>query len=216
MVRVAYGSWPQKTSGSGIPSGTISTKIEIRLLEITENLHRADLSVLERDEQIAEWAQLIKLKEVQAEPSDKSRQDDEGSADGARASDWLGAVAKKSQEALASRGGRGKKGGRSQAARKLALNEQKIRRAEKVAGITPEAKEAAREAGLADNQRALLQVADAPANEQVEAVKVAAKRKQQAAKTEPHDEDAVGAEERGRWTFAPSTTERPKRQRMPV
>ena len=57
-------------------------------------------------------------------------------------------------------GGRGKKGGIREAARQLGLSEADVRRAIKVASITPEAQQAAHELGLADNRSALLRAAD--------------------------------------------------------
>ena len=57
-------------------------------------------------------------------------------------------------------GGRGKKGGIREAARQLGLSEADIRRAIKVASLSPEAQQAAHELGLADNRSALLRAAD--------------------------------------------------------
>lgn len=59
-----------------------------------------------------------------------------------------------------SAGGRGKKGGIREAARQLGLSEADIRRAIKVASLSPEAQQAAHELGLADNRSALLRAAD--------------------------------------------------------
>ena len=59
-----------------------------------------------------------------------------------------------------SAGGRGKKGGIREAARQLWLSEADIRRAIKVASLSPEAQQAAHEVGLADNRSALLRAAD--------------------------------------------------------
>ena len=57
-------------------------------------------------------------------------------------------------------GGRGKKGGIREAARQLGLSEADIRRAIKVASLSPEAQQTAHEVGLADNRSALLRAAD--------------------------------------------------------
>ena len=57
-------------------------------------------------------------------------------------------------------GGRGKKGGIREAARQLGLSEADVRRAIKVASLSPEAQQAAHEVGLADNRSALLRAAD--------------------------------------------------------
>ena len=56
------------------------------------------------------------------------------------------------------------------AARDLNLERKAVTRAVKIAGITTEAKEAARAAGLDDNQKVLLKVAAAPQERQVEAL----------------------------------------------
>jgi len=89
--------------------------------EISENLHRADLTQLERDEQVARWIELQKLRQV-----------DEVSI-----------------------GGRGKKGGTSAASKEIGVSEPDARRAVKVASLSTEAKEAAKEVGLDDNRSAL-------------------------------------------------------------
>jgi hypothetical protein len=67
-------------------------------------------------------------------------------------------------------GGRGKEGGISAATRELGIERTNVRRSIKIASITPEAKEAAKEAGLDNNQSALLKVASAPPSQQVAAV----------------------------------------------
>jgi ParB/RepB/Spo0J family partition protein len=97
---------------------------ERRMWEISENLHRAELSTLERDEQVAEWIKLA---------AGLSRQHDEK----------LGRP----------------EGGRAKASREIGVSEPDARRAEKVASLSDEAKEAAREHGLDDNRKAMLQAA---------------------------------------------------------
>ena len=57
-------------------------------------------------------------------------------------------------------------GGINAAARELGIDKNAAHRATKVAAITPEAKAAAKETGLDNNQAALLQVAKAPPEEQ--------------------------------------------------
>lgn len=101
------------------------TNDDARLWEIAENLHRAELSKLERDENIAEW---IKITD------------------------------KLSQSATVL-GGRGNEGGVRAAARELGVNKDDAHRAVRVASLSDEAKEAAREAGLDDNRSALLEAA---------------------------------------------------------
>jgi ParB-like chromosome segregation protein Spo0J len=121
--------------------------VEAELWEISENLHRAELSALERDEQIAKWVDLVGRKRVQSEQ--------------------------------VSVGGRGNKGGEAQASRELGLSRPDVHRAVKVAGIAPEAKEAARAAGLDDNRSALLEAAkEETAGAQVNVIKGIAALKQ--------------------------------------
>jgi hypothetical protein len=87
---------------------------------------------------------------------------------------------------LSRRGRKGegrKEGGVAAASRALGITRQGAQRAIKVASIVPEAKEAAKAAGIANNQSALLKVAEAPAEKQVEAVKAIVE-----AKSEPKPE----------------------------
>ncbi len=111
-----------------IPAVSFARIDEARLWEIAENLHRADLTTLERSEHIAEWVRLT---------------------------DKIGQVAQFSKVGA----GRGNEGGISAAAREIGVERTEVRRAEKVASISDDAKEAAREAGLDDNQSVLLKVA---------------------------------------------------------
>lgn len=48
---------------------------EARMWEIAENLHRADLTVLERDEHIAEWVRLSDVQSSQAATIESKRED---------------------------------------------------------------------------------------------------------------------------------------------
>ena len=101
--------------------GSVEAAGEASLAEIAENLHRAELTALERDEHIAEWVRLTEEKAKAAGSEEKPGQ--------------LAQVSTK--------GGRGKKSGISAASRDLGLERTQVRRAIKVAGITPDAKEAA-------------------------------------------------------------------------
>ncbi len=103
---------------------------DARMWEIAENLHRADLTALERAEQVAEWVRLAGAREV-------SRQVDAKPV-----------------------GGR-PEGGRRAAAREIGISEPQARRAEKIDGLAPAAKEAAIAVGLDRNQSALLDAAKA-------------------------------------------------------
>lgn len=101
---------------------------EARKWEIAENLHRADLTKIERDEMVAEW---IRLTEVSGQSVQKPQ------------------------------GGR-PEGGISAASRELGIERKDAERAVKVASLSNEAKEAARETGLDDNRSALLEAASKP------------------------------------------------------
>jgi ParB family transcriptional regulator, chromosome partitioning protein len=114
---------------------------DARLWEIAENLHRAELTKLERDENIAEW---IKITDRASNSQSGSLRED-------------------------GRGGRPK--GIENAARELGVERQDAHRAVKVASLSDEAKEAARETGLDDNRSALLEAASKPTvAEQVAAI----------------------------------------------
>jgi ParB/RepB/Spo0J family partition protein len=102
-------------------------EIEARRWEIAENLHRAELTVQERADHIAEWVRLTDEKQS-------------------------------SQVATKGLGHR-PRGGINDAAREIGVDKDAAHRAVKIAGISPEAKEAAKQAGLDDNQSALLKVA---------------------------------------------------------
>jgi ParB-like chromosome segregation protein Spo0J len=116
-----------------------------RLWEISENLHRAELTALERDSLVAEWVELT------------------------------GEVL--TQSASKPQGGR-PEGGTRKASRELGLELTDVQRAIKVASLSPEAQDAARESGLDDNRSALLDAAKQPTPEaQVESLRRRAETK---------------------------------------
>lgn len=131
-------------------------EITARLWEIAENLHRAELTVLERDEQVAEWIELSQKKRDQV---------------------FLAQNAPKiNDESNHKVKGRPETGLRL-AARELGIERTAAQRAQKIASLTDEAKAAAVEVGLDDNRSALLAAASRPAEEQAQAIKEeAAKR----------------------------------------
>src|SRR5882762_6004665 len=102
------------------------------MVEIAENLHRAELTALERSEHIAAWIKLIE-------------EDPQGSGEAEEAS---GGLDKKAS-------GR-PKGGRSAAARKIGISEADARRSERIAALPDEAKAEAKGLDLDNNQVALL------------------------------------------------------------
>lgn len=120
-------------------------EIDAQLWEIAENLHRAELTALERDEQVALWVKLN-----------------------------AGRVS--SQVETKPQGGRPESGTRA-AARELGIGKDDAHRAVKVAGLTDEAKEAAREVGLDDNRTALLAASKVDASEQASILRDYAERK---------------------------------------
>lgn len=117
-----------------------------RMMEIIENLHRAELTAEERAMQRAEYARLLAV--------------DRGE---------LTEDAEVSQLATLPLGGAGATGGVRQAARELGVSNDGLRRAIAIASIAPEVREAAREAGVT-TQSGLLRVAAAPVAERIEAV----------------------------------------------
>lgn len=108
-------------------------QLEAEMWEISENLHRSELTALQRDEHIARWLELEKaIQSAQLAQNESKRAD-----------------------------GRGHRheGGLSKAARDIGVNRDAARRAEKVAGLSSEAKDAARSVGLDNNRSALLEAA---------------------------------------------------------
>jgi ParB-like chromosome segregation protein Spo0J len=108
--------------------------VEARLWTISENLHRAELTVLSRSEQIAEFAQLMKER---------------------LARDGVAQLTPKPQ------GGR-PEGGDRLVARKLGIDRRAIERSKAIASLPEEVKAKAVDLGLADNQSALMEAAKAP------------------------------------------------------
>jgi ParB-like chromosome segregation protein Spo0J len=107
----------------------VCSDVDAKLWEIAENLHRADLTTLQRDEQVAMWIELTEQKNndvAQVAPHRKAGQ---------------------------------QPGGIRAASRDLGIDRDDANRAVKVASLSDEAKDAAREHGLDDNRTALLEAA---------------------------------------------------------
>ena len=102
------------------------------MVEIAENLHRAELTALERSEHIAAWIKLIE-------------ENPQGSGE-----------AEEISGELDRRGSGRPKGGRSAAAREIGISEADARRSERIAALPDKAKAEAKALGLDDNQVALL------------------------------------------------------------
>jgi ParB-like chromosome segregation protein Spo0J len=160
-------------------------EIDRRRWEIAENLHRSELTVLQRDEHVAEWIRLTELQSRQSDAIEKSKRQD----------------------------GRGhrKESGTRKAAREIGVSEPDARRAVQVASLSDEAKEAARAVGLDDNRSALLEAAKAPKEKQEEVVREIAARKEAPPRTDvPKRNDLAyealmtawdNAPEDVRWSF---------------
>lgn len=102
-------------------------QLEAEMWEISENLHRSELTALQRDEHIARWLELEKAL-------------------------ISGQIVPKI--------GRGRpQAPISEASEKIGVHLKAARRAEKVASLSDEAKEAARSVGLDNNRSALLEAA---------------------------------------------------------
>lgn len=129
-----------------------ANEIQARLWEIAENLHRAELTAIQRDEHVAEWIRLTEESQI------------------------ISAQSVRKMETPRKRGR--PTGGVEAAARELGINRQDARRAIKVASLSDEAKEAAREVHLDDNRSALLEAAKADTPEkQVEIIREIAEKK---------------------------------------
>lgn len=144
------------------------TSDDFRLWEIAENLHRAELTVLERSRHIAEWIRI----------TDRSGDADNKPGQLAQVSEAAHEKDKLAQVEPVSKGGRGNQAGVRAASRKLGVERNEAQRAIKIDSITPEAEKAVREAGLDKNQSALLKVASAPKEEQVAAVEALKAKKE--------------------------------------
>jgi ParB/RepB/Spo0J family partition protein len=145
-------------------------EIDAERAEIAENLHRAELTALERDVHVARWIKLTEEKQ--------------------KAEGILG----QSDPKITERGrGRPQSGVRA-AARDLGIETKDAQRAAKVGNLTDEAKEAARELGLDDHRTALLEAAKKiTAEEQVVVLKQIRKEqdeRKEARKADPASEAA--------------------------
>jgi ParB-like chromosome segregation protein Spo0J len=130
------------------------TELEEQLCVISENLARAELTKLERAEQIAAWFKLTGktiTEDAPILPPDTP-------ADVAAQFEPTQNVSMRA------------------AAKESGINREAVRRSVKIDDITPDAKKAAREVGLANNQAALLEIASYADEDQVQAVKDVSER----------------------------------------
>jgi ParB family transcriptional regulator, chromosome partitioning protein len=127
-------------------------EVEARLWEIAENLHRKELTVLQRSRLIADWIEITNERSGQVVQKPNGGRPEGGIAQAARTLPVPGKT----------EGGRRKN----------------IERSMKIDEMSPEAKQAAESAGLEDNQSALLEIAAQPTAEmQVAKVAEIASRK---------------------------------------
>jgi ParB-like chromosome segregation protein Spo0J len=136
-------------------------QLHARLWETAENLHRADLTALQRAVWQGKWVKLVAEK-IKRDQKDKLRQDD-----------------------AVSPGGRGHKGGVRAAAEKLGIPEKTARRSVTIAThLTKAAQKEAQKLGLDDNLKALERAAGVgSAEEQIQALHRTFKGQQQKAET---------------------------------
>jgi hypothetical protein len=145
-------------------------ELNARMWAISENLHRAELTDLLRSEQIAEYAELAEQKRNAELHSAQVAQNESKRQDG--------------------RGHR-HEGGDALAARDLGLTRDKVRRAKIITALAEETKQAARDAGLDDNQSALLKAAKASTPEAQVAVLREIKARGRVKKTPVHSRDPI-------------------------
>lgn len=105
-----------------------------KLAEIAENLHRREITALERSELQAAWVEIVGARKRDVQSAELGPIEETERANKPR---QVGAVSGK--------GGRGKTGGINQAARELGVPPTDLRRSVKIAKLSPEAKAEARQ-----------------------------------------------------------------------
>jgi ParB-like chromosome segregation protein Spo0J len=126
--------------------------VDAELWRLSENLHRAELTKLQYDQQVVRYAELLKVKLTSETAASVQPQ----SANGIPAEGVSRQVDAKPPSQNV--GGR-PEGGHRQAARELNIPEATVRRAYQTASLSPEAQEMAIKTGLDDNRSALLEAA---------------------------------------------------------
>jgi hypothetical protein len=122
------------------------TDVEAQLWQLSENLHRAELTKLEYDRQVVKYAELLKAKQA-----------GEGAAP-VRTEDHLPGEKVRQLAAECVQTGATQVSNRF-VARDLNIDDRAVRRAYQTASLSPEAQEAAVDTGLDDNRAALLKAA---------------------------------------------------------
>jgi ParB-like chromosome segregation protein Spo0J len=121
---------------------------EARLWQISENLHRNELKVMQRSEHVAEWIRLTDERRQSAQLEPK------------------GPIGHRPPSGI------------NAASRELGIDRNEVQRSARIAALPAEVKQAAIKHGLADNQSALLEAAKQPTPEtQIAAIEHRAERK---------------------------------------
>jgi ParB-like chromosome segregation protein Spo0J len=176
-------------------------ELDARMWAISENLHRAELTDLQRSEQIAEYAELAKQKREAELHSAQVAQNESKREDG--------------------RGHRHESGD-ALAARNLGVTRDKVRRAKIITALPEETKQAARDAGLDDNQSALLRAAKAQTPEAQTAVLHGIKERGRVSDEPPPDANGYGDAARmeahppGQQSATPRAKKKPVHSRDPI
>ena len=133
--------------------------VDAQLWQLSENLHRAELTKLEYDKQIVRYAELLKAKQAGETAAQESEIGLVPEGDKVR---QVGAVSDGEgiSRQVGAKVGRPESGNKL-VARELNIPEQTVRRAYQTASLSPEAQEAAVDVGLDDNRSALLEAAKA-------------------------------------------------------
>ena len=180
--------------------------VDAELWQLSENLHRAELTKLEYDRQVVRYAELMKAKYAGKTLTPfPSEQECQPEADKVR---QLAAVygGEALSRQLGAKVGRPESGNKL-VARELNIPEQTVRRAYQPASLSPEAQEAAVETGLDDNRSALLEAAKVKNNPKAQAaiIRGIAERKTLAGEPSPRQLPAIGPTGLAR-SYLPSPT----------
>jgi hypothetical protein len=131
--------------------------VEARLWTISENLHRTELSALQRSEQIEEWRKLTAEKKGAQVGSPSGGKQEPPDREGVSAQ-----LAPEPQGAQVGHPQRYEQRGDSLVARELGITRQEVQRSQAIASLPDEVKAKAVALGLDDNKSALLRAAKAP------------------------------------------------------
>lgn len=115
--------------------GSLDAEQVGKLAEIAENLHRREITALERNKLLRQWMEIVEGREHQNKPAELRQ--------------------------VSEKGGRGKTGGLAQIARNLNVPRSTLQQAVKIAQLSPDAVAEMRKLKLGNNQDALLEAAKA-------------------------------------------------------